>query len=270
MAGARLGNPDWIYARGTLTPRDIDIRFDFRTDAGAGRDPDKYSPTLRRYHRLLWSKPLPSGELFELVQTTPGVYLHHSSDIGELKLSSDTVVPSFRKERSLADAIGRLPPGRFERFMHRGYTIGGMMVFPSNTINRKMTINGARGCHPRIKDRFDLTVECIRRHYQGGDSPLSGVLARYSDFFALFGSFRGYVDFFLLQDIVGKDYKSIRFHAPFSGFDASPLPKGLSEYARYLDQAERFIQARNRRILAITRDGSPWTKAVAWFGARRA
>jgi hypothetical protein len=36
----------------------IDTSFDFRIDS-AGRDPDKYSPTLRRYHRLLWSKPLP-------------------------------------------------------------------------------------------------------------------------------------------------------------------------------------------------------------------
>ena len=38
----------------------IDIAFDFRTDAG-GKDPDAYSPTLRRYHRLLWSKRLPGG-----------------------------------------------------------------------------------------------------------------------------------------------------------------------------------------------------------------
>lgn len=30
----------------------IDITFDFRSDAG-GKDPDAYSPTLRRYHQLL-------------------------------------------------------------------------------------------------------------------------------------------------------------------------------------------------------------------------
>ncbi len=251
-------------------PSDIDINFDFRTDAGEGRDPDKYSPTLRRYHRLLWSRSLPSGKLFELVDTTPGIYLHHRSDVGEFKLSSDSVVPSFRKQRSLSHAISHLPRGRFDRFMHIGYTIGGMMVFPSNMVNRKMTINGARGCHPRIKDRFDLTVECIRRHYEGGDSPLSDTIARYSDFFALFESFKGYVDFFLLQDIVSKDYKRIRSHMPFSGFDTSPLPKGLAEYASYLDQAERFIQARNRRILASQIEGSLWAKAVKWFDSRRA
>ncbi len=90
-----------------------------------------------------------------MVDTTPGVYLHHHSDIGEFKLSSDAVVPSFRKQETLATAIESLPWGRFERFMHLGYTIGGMMVFPENKINGKMTINGARGCHPRI--RIDST-----------------------------------------------------------------------------------------------------------------
>jgi integrase len=39
----------------------IDTTFDFRSDTPPGLDPDTYSPTLRRYHRLLWSKPLPSG-----------------------------------------------------------------------------------------------------------------------------------------------------------------------------------------------------------------
>lgn len=36
----------------------IDTAFDFRTDTPPGRDPDSHSPTLRRYHQLLWSKPL--------------------------------------------------------------------------------------------------------------------------------------------------------------------------------------------------------------------
>ncbi|WP_113903400.1 DUF6994 family protein [Brevibacterium celere] len=39
------------------------------------------------------------------------------------------------------------------------------------------TINGARGLHPRIVDRFDLTLECIRRHYRGEPSPLADLVA---------------------------------------------------------------------------------------------
>ena len=43
----------------------IDITFDFRSDAN-GKDPDTYSPTLNAYHRALWSKELPNGEVMEL------------------------------------------------------------------------------------------------------------------------------------------------------------------------------------------------------------
>src|SRR5690606_22750754 len=225
----------------------IDVSFDFRDDTPDGGDPDALSPTLRRYHRLLWSKALPSGHRFDLADTGPK-YLHHHSTIGEFSLSSDAVIPSFRKQPSISRLIPQLPPGRFDRYMHLGYTIGGMMLFPSNMVDGKMTINGARGCHPRIKDRFDLTVECIRRHYHSESSPLSAVLARYADYFALFDSFEGYVDYFLLQDIVSDDYLSIQFHAPFTGFDSSPVPLGLDGYMKYLDKSEEFITARNRRI----------------------
>ena len=38
----------------------IDTTFDFRTDS-RGKDPDSYSPTLKQYHRHLWSKALPTG-----------------------------------------------------------------------------------------------------------------------------------------------------------------------------------------------------------------
>ena len=50
----------------------IDTSFDFRTDA-FGKDPDTFSATLRRYHKLLWSKPLSGGALFDLDDKTPGV-----------------------------------------------------------------------------------------------------------------------------------------------------------------------------------------------------
>ena len=65
----------------------IDTSFDFRTDA-SGKDPDAYSPTLRLYHKLLWSKALPSGRLFDLDDTVRRVYLHHSSELGEFFLCS--------------------------------------------------------------------------------------------------------------------------------------------------------------------------------------
>jgi hypothetical protein len=226
----------------------IDITFDFRSDTPRGRDPDARSPTLKRYHKLLWSKPLPGGALFELDDTTPGGYLHHLSELGEFFLTSDAVVPSFTREARLGHITNEIPRAELEEFNRIGYTIGGMMLFPGNRVGRKMTINMARGCHPRIKDRFDLTVECIRRHYLDERSPLSDTLFRYSEFFGLFGDFRGYVDFFHLQDMVSEDYSAVTFFMPFEGFSPWPLPGSVDAYRAYRRLAIEFIEARNRRI----------------------
>jgi hypothetical protein len=131
-----------------------------------------------------------------------------------------------------------------------GYTIGGMMVFPGNRVDRKWTINQARGCLRRISDRFDLTLECIRRHYLGFADPslLGETLNRYRDFFALFESFRGFVDFFLLQDLVTDDYSAVTFAMPFDDFKSSSLPKDFESYVEYRRRSMEFIAARNRRI----------------------
>ena len=191
---------------------------------------------------------MPSGVVFELLDTTPGVYLHHRSQLGEFWLASDAVIPTFRKEARLAPIIERSPED-LATFMRLGYTIGGMMLFPGNRVDGRMTINGARGLHPRIKDRFDLTVECIRRYYRSESSPLSGPLNRYADFFRIFGDFRGYVEFFLLQDLVTEDCSAVRFFTRFEDFTTSPLPASLEAYRAYRQVAMDFIEARNRRIL---------------------
>ena len=227
----------------------IDTSFDFRTDTPPDKDPDTWSPTLCKYHQLLWSKCLPGGAFWGLSHEKAPFYHYHNSDIGEHKLSSDAVVPSFKYLTNIGEFISEKDLKEFETI---GYTIGGMMLFPGNSIERKMTINGARGCHPRIKDRFDLTVECIRRHYLGEWSPLSAVLNRYSDFFKLFDDFRGYVEFFLLQDMVTDDFSAVKFSMPFDGlfdgFDQPPIPTTKEAYLAYKQCAIAFIEARNRRI----------------------
>jgi len=246
--GAPIRRALGLYRRDVGPSEAIDITFDFRSDTPPGRDPDTRSPTLKKYHKLLWSKPLPTGALFDLDDATPGEYLHHISELGEFFLTSDAVVPSFRREPRLGDILNQIPRAELDEFNRIGYTIGGMMIFPGNRVGRKMTINGARGFHARIKDRSDLTVECIRRHYLDERSPLSATLARYADFFGLFGDFRGYVDFFLLQDIVTEDYSAVRFFTPAQDFAAPPLPGSIDAYKAYKRLAIEFIDARNRRI----------------------
>jgi hypothetical protein len=230
----------------------IDISFDFRSDTPPGLDPDSFSPTLRRYHQLLWSKPLPSGAPFELDVAIPP-YLHHLSELGEFWLTSDAVIPFWSRWKRMAHIIDQIPEAEREEFNRIGYTIGGMMVFPGNKIGSAMTINGARGCDSRIADRFDLTVECIRRHYHGEWSPLGDTLARYANFFDLFGDFRGYSDFFHLQDLVSEVTSTVKFFTPFEDFTASPLPGTLDAYLRYRQHAAQFVESRNRRIAAFLR-----------------
>ncbi len=75
---------------------DIDVTFDFRRDTPEGKDPDTHSKTLRLYHRLLWSKRLPGGELFRLDDAVPRHYLHHQSSLGDFSLTSDAVIPTFK------------------------------------------------------------------------------------------------------------------------------------------------------------------------------
>lgn len=231
---------------------DIDVTFDFRSDTPRGGDPDALSPTLRKYHRALWSKPLPCGVLFELDDTMADVYLCHRSALGEFHLSSDAVVPSFKKQRSLSNVIRLVPTEEWEAFMALSYTMGGMMLFPANRVDGKMTINGARGFHPRIKDRFDFTVECIRHHYRGEPSPLTDTLCRYREFFDLFESFEGYVEFFHLQDLVTPNFSSVRFFGGCAGLDAPPVPTTAGDYSAYRRDAVEFLTSRNARILGST------------------
>lgn len=239
----------------------IDTSFDFRTDSG-GRDPDAYSPTLRRYHRYLWSKPLPDGRAFDLDDTTRGGYLHHRSEAGEFWLASDSVMPTFTRWGATQSVVAQFTSAELDWFNTITYTIGGMVLFPGNRVDGKMTINGARGFNRAIADRMDLTLECIRRHYLGVTSPLADTLKRFSGFFALFGDFQGYVDFFLLQDLVTPDHQTVAFFAPFNDFKTRAVPGDVDAYAEFMRLSIAFVQARNRRV-------ARWVERHAGMSATR-
>jgi hypothetical protein len=224
----------------------FDPTFDFRTEVRPGEDPDRTSPTLRKYHKLLWSKPLPSGEPFDLDDSTPP-YLHHSSPRGEFYLTSDSAIPTWTKWARMTKVIASIPESEREQFRTLAGQMGGKVLFPGRQIDGKQTINQERARNP-IADRLDLTLECIRLHYLGETSPLAKTLIRYGEFFALFEDFRGYVDFFLLQDLVSDDLSSVQFLMPFAAFGASGLPSTLDEYQGYRLRAVAFVEARNRRM----------------------
>ena len=227
----------------------IDIAFNFYSDSD-GKDPDSYSPTLKKYHKLLWSKPLPSGKVFTLSDTESDSYLTYISAQEKISLSSDSISNSYRDKKALSSIVQDLSK-EVEEFRNLGSTIGGYILFPNKKIDGKMTINGARGFNQKIADRFDLTLECIRLHYLGMSNPLQDVLSQNTAFFKLFESFAGYVDFFLLQDLVDVNYESIYFFTPIKKmFESSPLPANKEEYLQYMKSSTSFTAKRNERIKA--------------------
>lgn len=183
----------------------IDITFNVYTDANGG-DPDSTSSTLRSYHKILLSKPLPNGQNFELDNKNGGAYLYHKSELGEFNLGSDAITHSYRNQKRKQWLIKQISNEVNELF-DIGSTIGAYTLFPKNKIDNKFTINQARGVNSLIDDRFDLTLECIKLFYAGKQSPLYDTFLRYKDFFDLFENFKGYINFFLLNDLVDENEK---------------------------------------------------------------
>ncbi len=229
----------------------IDTSFDFRTDTPAGKDPDSYSPTLRCYHRALWSKPLPSGKHFDLDDTCPGACLVHQSELGHFVLTSDSCIPTYTRWKRMQHIVNQFTEAENDAFRAIGYTIGGMIIWPGKAKPGFRTINVERGFNVQIADRMDLTLECIRRYYLGEDNPLAAVLTANADYFRLFESFRGFVDHFLLQDLTTDDHTEIAFLMPFNSFSTSPIPRDLTTYKAYKEATIGFINARNARIAAL-------------------
>jgi hypothetical protein len=81
------------------------------------------------------------------------------------------------------------------------------------------------------EDRPESTLKAIwharvlRNHEGRSPGPLADVLGRYCDFFKLFGSFKDYTDFFLLQDLVSEDASTVRLlMRRFDGFGTRRPP----------------------------------------------
>jgi len=231
----------------------IDTSFDFRSDSN-GKDPDAHSPTLRKYHCALWSKQLPIGEHLKLEEINSS--LVYRFNMQTLIFSSDSISNSYIGTKRIAHLIGEIPQSEFEEFRDKGSTMGGYIIFPSTRLDGKMTINGARGFNSKIADRFDLTLECIRLHYLGLENPLENTLNSPINkfFFSLFKNFRGYVEFFLLQELVDASFEKINFFTDLkTPFQRSPIPETAAEYRAYKSATLRFVASRNSRI-------SDWTR----------
>ena len=223
----------------------FDIDFDFRQDSHCG-DPDTDSQKLYETHKLLWNKVLPQGKKIELEikRESYGRFLIKNNVY--MNLSSDRMCPHFDGKYN-NKFEGWLCDQEREELKYKVRTIGGHIVFPAHQKNG-FTINQARGVNRAICDRFDLTLECIRRLYKEEESPIYDTLTRYKDFFDLFIDFKGYINFFMLQDFIDEK-EQIKFSLPFDNFIRSPLPKTVDEYRQYKMHTIELINNRNKRIL---------------------
>lgn len=244
----------------------IDTAFDFTSDSldfwdgfwernggrGAGAsDPDTSSPMLQKYHQFLWSKKLPCGKTMKIVAKGKGRNRGLLWD--GFVFMSDSIAVSHRYSKmdaTIAELKKVIPDYRayMEHFIHKAYTIGGMMIWPC----RRGSINQTKGCNRKIADRMDRTLECIRRYYAGKDSPMRKCLERNHDFFELFVDFKGFVDFFFLQDLVSPNYESVKMLIGSDDLNTQALAQDVNEYRQLLERQLAFVEKRNERIDAWT------------------
>lgn len=238
----------------------IDVNFDFTTDtekywdgfwdendgsSGSHYDPDALSKTLQEYHKILWSRELPNGEIMNLNIGSASNYLYWK----DFRFGSNSIIVTLRykKYNYMIEQVKKVLPDYkkfYEDFIRKSYTIGGMIIFPKH----KFSINQNRGTNKLISDRWDLTLECIRRYYLGEKSPLYDTLLSDKNFFDLFIDFKGYVDFFFLQDCVSPDYNKVDIWEGSGLFNSSGLPKTLDGYFSLLEKQMDFLKKRNQRI----------------------
>tara|TARA_B100001175_G_scaffold236482_1_gene202830 strand:- start:1003 stop:1248 length:246 start_codon:yes stop_codon:yes gene_type:complete len=63
------------------------------------------------------------------------------------------------------EIISQIDTEKINSFYSVCCTIGGYILFPAKKIDTKLTINCHRGLHPKLIDRWDLSLECIRCFY---------------------------------------------------------------------------------------------------------
>lgn len=225
----------------------IDISFDFRNDSNCG-DPDSDSKKLYEAHKLLWSKRLPNGKEFNLEIKAVGYERLVLKNNLTMNLSSDRMCPHFdgKYNNKFSCYLSDLER---QELKYKVRTIGGHILFPAHKKNG-LTINQARGVNKILCDRFDLTLECIRRYYKNEQSPIFNTLKNYEDFFDLFIDFSGYISFFHLQDFINQEGQ-INFSLKFDNFYSSPLPQTMNEYLLYKNHTISLINNRNLRILSV-------------------
>jgi hypothetical protein len=171
--------------------------------------------------------------------------------------SSDAIIHTYKDWKKLAlikEVLTQEELNEIEHIHSLGNQIAGYVIFPGKQRDKKQTINQRRGMLSSISDRFDLTLECIRRSYEGDDDhPLGETFRVYWSFFEQFGNFKSYVKFFFLEDLVKfqENQSVIKFWLPINNFkleDNHVLPQNKQNYLHFLRNVKTFVIKRKERI----------------------
>lgn len=203
---------------------------------------------------------------FDFTSDTPGFwdgFWERNSGLGAGNSDPDSRSPMARRYHQLLwsrqlpnGEVMKLEDGFVDDYLRKLYTIGGMILLPSF----RWCLNQARGCCRSISDRWDLTLECIRRYYSGEQpNPLYKTFENPANikFFSLFVDFKGFVDFFFLQDCVTEDYRKVIMwlDTPTLFVDTNPIPKTVEDYFDFINKELTFVNQRNKRIEEFCRQG---------------
>lgn len=216
-------------------------------------DPDAKCEELREMHYRLYNRyALYINRPFSFEKKYPlsfseGRYFYLSEN-GSCRLGSDTMNSSYlyyealKNIKSEMEKCGRNAEAEIEKYRKDIiYRPGNFIVFP-----KKDSINVERGRNGKIKDRFDLTLDCIKKQYEKEDNPLAYVLQKnWEYFFCRFRDFNEYVHFFMLEDYLDEKCNVMQF----IDNEDHILPKNLGEYDEYIKRISSVIEKRTKRIL---------------------
>lgn len=172
------------------------------------------------------------------------------------------------KDKYIDSDLARLSLDEIVAFLNETRKLGGhiflptLIQFPGNDKCEKRnvhTLNQAKGFN--LNDRFDLYLLDLNNYYINGKTSesMQPVFDYFSSWLDLFDDFKGYVDFFKLNDFVSDDYTQVINLLTGEYFDKGTkvtpeinvLPKDHDGYLAYAQNTVKIIKKRNELIVDI-------------------
>lgn len=148
-----------------------------------------------------------------------------------------------------------IPQIDIKEFLKISRILGGHIFFPrwqiSNNKKQILSLNVARGAEfirknkrrPGFYDRFDMFLFDLKNWYDGNLSQLQEEFDSNEVWLKLFIDFRGFINYFLLNDFVNNDFEVIDLtnNGNFIEQFESYIPKNSENYSLYFENSNNII-----------------------------